>query len=168
MCLDGIAVSPCVYVGIHIPSQGVCVCVPVGREHRSTVSCVRKFVCPWPNLLCLDISINMSFMSSSWRQRWCMCVSTSCVPLSVRGAGPSIHPFPLHRGLRPVAAVGSSSSSKHPAQPPWISMLFPEGDFPPHPPFPLAHSAFPHQGPAAPSSFLLNHLLTLKSKPILV
>lgn len=41
--------------------------------------------------------------------------------------------------------------------------------FPPHPPpFPLAHSAFPRQGPAAPSSFLLNHLLTLKSKPILV
>jgi hypothetical protein len=41
--------------------------------------------------------------------------------------------------------------------------------FPPPPqPIPLAHSAFPRQGPAAPSSFLLNHLLTLKSKPILV
>ena len=30
-----------------------------------------------------------------------------------------------------MALVGSSSSSERPAQPPWISMLFPEGDFPP-------------------------------------
>lgn len=102
-----------------------------------------------------------------------LCVCTSCVQFCLLGVGgPAIYPTPLNRGLRLVTAVGSNSPSKDPTQPPWISMLFPPRDFfpptSPRPPFPLAHSAFPRQGPAAPSSFLLNHLLTLKSKPILV
>lgn len=110
----------------------VCVCVLMGREHTP----------PLPVSIRSSVSGGVSgpqhqwvVQSSSWWQRWCMCVSTSwCAALFVRGRG---HPSlpPLHPGLRFMAAVGSSSSSKHPAQPPWISMLFPEGDFPPpHPP----------------------------------
>ena len=85
--------------------------------------------------VCLDVSTNASFVSSSWGQRWCICVCTSCVQFCLLGVGgPAIYPTPLNRGLRPVTAVGSNSTSKHPTQPPWISMLFPPGDFrpPPH------------------------------------
>ena len=82
--------------------------------------------------MCLDVSTNASFVSSSWRQRRCFCVCTSGVQLCLLGVeGPTIYPIPLSKGLRPVAAVGSNSPRKHPTQPPWISTLFPPGDFPP-------------------------------------
>ena len=82
--------------------------------------------------MCLDVSTNASFVSSSWRQRRCICVCTSGVQLCLLGVeGPTIYPIPLSKGLRPVAAVGSNSPRKHPTQPPWISTLFPPGDFPP-------------------------------------
>lgn len=135
-----------------------------GKEHRSTISCVCRFVSGHVSGHQCGHVVYVPILAVAVV---CVCVDI-LVCISVYWRGSPIHlPPPLHGGLRSVAAADSSSSSKRPAQPPWISMLFPEGDFPP-PPFPLAHRAFPRQGPAAPSSFLLNHLLTLKSKPILV
>lgn len=152
----GVRVCVCVYVCVLRvgANTGPPFPVPVGSSMAMCLDDQHEQVIYVP---ILGVAVMYICMSSFW------CVSVCW------GRGPIHPPPPVCQGLRPRAAVGSSSASKRPAQPPWISMLFPEGDFPPHPPpFPLAHSAFPRQGPAAPSSFLLNHLLTLKSKPILV
>lgn len=101
-----------------------------------------------------------------------LCVHIRCAALFVRSGGAYHLP---HSPQQRTQAHGCSGL-KQPQQAPHPATLdfdafstrrfFPPA--PSHPPFPLAHSAFPRQGPAAPSSFLLNHLLTLKSKPILV
>ena len=99
-----------------------------------------------------------------------LCVHIQCAALFVRSGGACHLPHSPQQRTQARGCSGSNSPSKHPPSHPGFPFstrrFFPPA--PSRPPFPLAHSAFPRQGPAAPSSFLLNHLLTLKSKPILV
>ena len=100
-----------------------------------------------------------------------LCLHIQCAALFVRSGGACHLPHSPQQRTQARGCSGSNSPSKHPPSHPGFRRFFHQEIFPPapsRPPFPLAHSAFPRQGPAAPSSFLLNHLLTLKSKPILV
>lgn len=101
-----------------------------------------------------------------------LCVHILCAVLSVRSGGACHLPHsPQQRTqARDCSGLKQPQQGPHPATLDFDAFstkrFFPPTS--PRPPFPLAHSASPRQGPAAPSSFLLNHLLTLKSKPILV
>ena len=104
-----------------------------------------------------------------------LCVHILCAVLSVRSGGACHLPHsPQQRTqARDCSGLKQHQQAPHPATldfDAFSTRRFPPPPPPtsPRPPFPLAHSASPRQGPAAPSSFLLNHLLTLKSKPILV